>query len=163
MTSPSLQTRIERRGGRGAPARGFTLIELGVALVVVVLLMAAVVMSVGAITGARAKQAAGELSGTIRSLYDTAALSGKTCRLAFSLPAQADDSGQVQYWAECASKGVTTSRDRDTALEAGQPPRRGRGPRRARPRRSARSRRRSRAKRSGSSPRRSSPGSRAKR
>ena len=42
------------------------------------LMFSAAAMGVGALTGSRARQAAGELSGTIRSLYDTANLTGKT-------------------------------------------------------------------------------------
>jgi general secretion pathway protein H len=108
---------------------GMTLIELMVSLGIVAILFAGVVMSVGAITGARAKEAAGELGGVIRSLYDTASLSGKTCRLVFQLPSDKDSAG-ARYWAECAKGNVTTQRDRDQALreatraaeEAGKPP-----------------------------------------
>jgi general secretion pathway protein H len=87
-----------------------------VALAIIAVLFGAVATSVGAITGSRAKAAAGELGGVIRSLYDTAALKGRTCRLAFQLPAKGED-GSVRYWAECAEGHVTTSRDRDQALE----------------------------------------------
>lgn len=97
-------------------SRGLTLIELVVSLAIIALLFGAVATSVGAITGSRAKAAAGELGGVIRSLYDTAALKGRTCRLAFQLPAKGED-GDVRYWAECAQGHVTTSRDRDQALE----------------------------------------------
>lgn len=96
--------------------RGLTLIELTVALAIIAVLFGAVVTSVGAITGSRAKAAAGELGGVIRSLYDTAALKGRTCRLVFQLPAKGED-GDVKYWAECAEGHVTTARDRDQALE----------------------------------------------
>ena len=66
--------------------RGFTLIEMVVALAIVAVLFAAVVIGVGALTGAKAKESATELSGVIRSMYDTANLTGKTCRLVFELP-----------------------------------------------------------------------------
>lgn len=97
-------------------ARGLTLIELTIALAIVVLLFAAVVTSVGAITGSRAKAAAAELGGVIRSLYDTASLTGKTCRLVFQLPDPRDDQTRVKYWAECAAGNVTTRRDRENAI-----------------------------------------------
>ena len=95
--------------------RGVTLIELSVAMAIIAVLFGAVVMGVGAITGVKAKAAAGELGGTIRSLYDTAALSGKTCRLVFQLSGERDDNPS-RYWAECAAGGITTRRNRDEAL-----------------------------------------------
>ncbi|HEX8706509.1 MAG TPA: prepilin-type N-terminal cleavage/methylation domain-containing protein [Myxococcaceae bacterium] len=95
--------------------RGLTLIEIMIALLIAVVLFAAVVMSVGAITGSKAKASASELAGVIRSLYDTAALSGKTCRLVFEIPGPKSEDA-TKYRAECAAAGVTTSRDRETAL-----------------------------------------------
>jgi general secretion pathway protein H len=71
---------------------------------------------VGAITGSKARGAAGELAGTIRALYDTAALTGKTCRIVFELPPEKSEE-TVRYHAECAPKGVTTDRDRENALK----------------------------------------------
>lgn len=95
--------------------RGLTLIEIMIALLIAAVLFSAVVAGVGAITGTKAKAAASELAGVIRSLYDTAALTGKTCRLVFELPvAKSDD--PVRYHAECAESGVTTSRDREASL-----------------------------------------------
>ena len=96
------------------PARGFTLIELMVALTVAAALFSAVVMGLGALTGAQARKAMGELGAASRSLYDTAALSGHTCRLVFLLPK--DDSAEFVYRAECASGPVTTSMDRDQEI-----------------------------------------------
>lgn len=101
---------------RRARQRGLTLIEVTIAIGIVAVLFAAVTMSVGAITGAKAKSSATELAGVIRSLYDTAALSGKTCRLIFEMPDPKAEEGNVRYQAQCASSGVTTSRDRDTQL-----------------------------------------------
>ncbi len=98
--------------------RGLTLIEIAIALLIAVVLFSAVVTGVGAITGTKAKAAAGELAGVIRSLYDTAALSGKTCRLVFELADPKAEDQQTTYRAECAAAGVTTSRDREEALRA---------------------------------------------
>jgi general secretion pathway protein H len=92
--------------------RGITLIELVVALGIVVVLFAAVIYGVGALTGAKAKEASAELAGTIRALYDTAALSGKTCRLVFELPQKNDEDGAVRYHAECAKGAITAGADR---------------------------------------------------
>ena len=85
-----------------APA-GLTLIELMVALVIVGILFSAALIGLGAITGSRAKAAVGELGGTIRSLYDTAGLTGRTCRLVFDLGASDKKESDIQYRAECAS------------------------------------------------------------
>ncbi|HEY1333520.1 MAG TPA: prepilin-type N-terminal cleavage/methylation domain-containing protein [Myxococcaceae bacterium] len=94
--------------------RGFTIIELMVAMAVAALLFAALVMSLGALTGARARKAMGELGGAARSLYDTAALTGNTCRLVLLLPR--DDSAEFAYRAECANGPVTSSMDRDQEI-----------------------------------------------
>jgi general secretion pathway protein H len=95
---------------------GFTLIELTVAMMIAVVLFSAAVVGVGAITGSKARSAAGELGGTIRSLYDTAALSGKTCRLVFRLPRERDEDTPVSYRAECATGGLTSGRDREGSI-----------------------------------------------
>jgi general secretion pathway protein H len=95
--------------------RGLTLIEIMIALLIAAVLFSAVVAGVGALTGTKAKAAASELAGVIRSLYDTAALTGKTCRLVFELPGPKSEE-PVRYHAQCAEGGVTTSRDRETAL-----------------------------------------------
>lgn len=107
----------ERTGATRRAERGLTLIELVVALAIIAVLFAAVATSVSAITGSRAKAAVGELGGVIRSLYDTAALKGRTCRLVFQLPAKGEEDGAVRYWAECAEGHVTTARDRDQSLD----------------------------------------------
>jgi len=94
--------------------RGFTIIELMVAMAVAALLFAALILGLGAITGARARKAMGELGGAARSLYDTAALTGNTCRLVLLLPR--DDSAEFAYRAECANGPVTSSMDRDQEI-----------------------------------------------
>lgn len=97
-------------------ARGMTLVEVTVALMVAALLFGAVVVGVGSLTGAKAKEATTELAGTLRALYDTAALTGKTCRLVFDLPGEKSEDGQVTYRAECAHSGLTTLKNRDAEL-----------------------------------------------
>lgn len=98
--------------------RGFTLIEMMVALTIAVTLFAAVVYGVGAITGARAKESSTQLAGVIRNLYDTAALTGRTCRLVFELPSERDKEAAVSWRAECAKSGVTAGAKRDDELRA---------------------------------------------
>lgn len=96
--------------------RGMTLIEITIALAIAVLLFGAVTIGVGAITGTKAKQSSAELAGTIRSLYDMASLSGKTCRLVFSMPAERDEEGAVSWKAECAKGNITAGAKRDDEL-----------------------------------------------
>lgn len=97
--------------------RGMTLIEIVVALMIVAVLFAAVTFGIGALTGARAQEASTELAGTIRALYDTAALSGRTCRLVFDLPEEKNDEGLVKWRAECAKGGATANARRDDELK----------------------------------------------
>src|SRR5262249_6350462 len=72
------------------------------------------ILGLGALTGARARKAMGELGGAARSLYDTAALTGNTCRLVLLLPR--DDSAEFSYRAECAKGPVTSGMDRDQEI-----------------------------------------------
>ncbi len=109
-----------RRGGAGpATARdgsGFTLIELLIVIAVGALLAAAAAPAVESLTGADARKAAGEMAGSMRWLFDTAALRHTTCRLALDLD-------QGAFWAECVdpAKGgrrgpALGGRDDDDAL-----------------------------------------------
>ena len=88
------------------PDRGLTLIELSISLAIIGVLLSAAVIGVGALTGTRAKAAAAQLGAVMRSLYDTATVSGKTCRLVFELPGERDEKPSVKYSAECAAGGI---------------------------------------------------------
>ncbi len=98
-------------------ARGFTLVELIISMAVIAVLFSGIVFSVGALTGQRAKETSAELAGAIRALYDSASLSGKTCRMVFELPPEraAEDTG-ITWRAECAKGGVTAAAKRDDEL-----------------------------------------------
>ncbi|MEN9798744.1 MAG: hypothetical protein RL653_2440 [Pseudomonadota bacterium] len=115
--APPGRARAHRPAARVRAVGGITLVEMMIALVIAGVLFSAAVMGVGALTGAAAKSAAGELAGTVRTLYDTANLAGKTCRLVFDLGKARDEEARVTYWAECAKGNVTTDRDRERALE----------------------------------------------
>lgn len=84
-------------------SRGFTLVELMIAVAVIAVLAAAVVPSVSSLSGADARKAAGELSGSLRYLFDTAALRHATCRMVLDLDART-------FGAECAPKLVGVAR-----------------------------------------------------
>lgn len=96
--------------------RGMTLIEVTIALAIAATLFAAVVIGIGALTGAQAKESTTQLAGVVRALYDSAALTGRTCRLVFELPGEKDEDGAVTYRAECAKGARTALKDRDREL-----------------------------------------------
>jgi len=80
---------------RAPRSPGFTLIELMVVLAVVAAAAALAVPALAGISGANARRAAGELAGSMRVLFDTAALHHATCRVALDLDRRT-------FWAECA-------------------------------------------------------------
>ncbi len=91
--------------------RGFTLIELLVVLAVVAGAAAMAVPALNSITGANARRSAGELAGTMRALFDAAALRHATCRVGIDMDKRA-------FWAECAPgpAGVAPGADDDDEL-----------------------------------------------
>jgi general secretion pathway protein H len=90
-----------------ARPRGFTLIELMIVVAVVAVAAAALVPALNSLTGANARAAAGEISGAMRWLFDTAALRYTTCRLALDLD-------KATWWPECSAP-------RDRSATAGAP------------------------------------------
>jgi len=93
-----------------ADERGFTLVELMITITVIAVLSAAVMPALNSLSGANAKQAAGELAGSLRFLFDTAALRHTTCRMALDLDARA-------WSVECAPGAVAVAKDAEKAAE----------------------------------------------
>jgi general secretion pathway protein H len=114
---PELKGRSPSPVSRRVSERGLTLIEIIIAISVASVMFAAATIGLGSLVGTKAKAAAGELGGVIRSLYDTASLTGKTCRLVFQLADEKDEGGKTKYWAECAAGNITTSRNRDEQIK----------------------------------------------
>lgn len=102
-------------------ARGMTLIELMIALIIVGGLLALVVPSIQAVAGVNVKEAAGKLSGTIGYLYSHTAITGETCRIAFTFPEEEGESGK--YAVECTEGSPRLSTEkidvRDGAMDEG--------------------------------------------
>jgi general secretion pathway protein H len=75
-----------------------------IAVAVIAVLAAAVLPSVSSLSGADTRKAAGELAGSLRYLFDTAALRHATCRMVLDLD-------QRSWGAECAPRLVGVARD----------------------------------------------------
>jgi general secretion pathway protein H len=82
-----------------------------IAVAVVALLAAAVVPAVASFSGADARQSAGELAGSLRYLFDTAALRHATCRMSLDL-------AERTYSAECAPGVTGVARDPERSTQA---------------------------------------------
>ncbi len=95
---------------RAGQPRGFTLIELMIVVGVIALASTLAVPALNSITGANAKKSAGELAGSMRALFDVAALRHATCRMAL-------DHEKRTFWAECAPGRAGIARDPEHASD----------------------------------------------
>jgi general secretion pathway protein H len=88
--------------------RGFTLIELMVVMAVIAIMAVMAAPALATFTGANARKAAGQLAGSMRAMFDVAALGHKTCRMAIDLDKRT-------FGAECAPgpAGVKPGAERD--------------------------------------------------
>lgn len=87
-----------------------TLIEISIALLILGLLLLIAVPSMEAVTGVKAREETGRISGAVRYLYSASALYGKVCRLVFDLD-------QSAWWAECTGDRFTVGMERSLGGE----------------------------------------------
>jgi general secretion pathway protein H len=66
-------------------ARAFTLLEIMIVIVLLSLLMAVAIPSLGALSGTRLKESASVLGGAVRDTFARTALSGKSARIVFDI------------------------------------------------------------------------------
>jgi prepilin-type N-terminal cleavage/methylation domain-containing protein len=92
----------------GVRARGFTLLEIMIAIVLLSLMIAVVAPSLGALSGARLKETASLMGGLVRDTYARTALRGKSSRVVFDLEGNA-------FWVEEAD---TVVRVKQSKVEA---------------------------------------------
>jgi type II secretory pathway pseudopilin PulG len=107
MKTPSAQRPAEAR------VRAFTLLEVGIVLVILGLLIAVAVPAMGALSGARLQEQSRGLSGVIRDTYARTALLGKSTRLVIDLDKDA-------WWIEDAPSVARVHRDKLEADRLGK-------------------------------------------
>ncbi len=84
--------------------RGFTLLEIGIAIALMAMLLALVSTSVNSLTSAEMRKQVGMLQGLIRDTYARTALNGNSHRLVLDLDADA-------FWVERAEGGAVVGRN----------------------------------------------------
>lgn len=94
-------------------ARGFTILEVAMALLLVGGLLAIAVPSIGALTGARLREATSTMQGLVRDTYARAALSGQPCRIVV-------DFDTHTYWVESSDGPATIAREKQSPDREGR-------------------------------------------
>lgn len=132
--SAGLPRDLRRAAGPRRADRGFTLIEVGIAMAIMALAMGLLIPAISNVTRAELRSKSGELAGAIRAMYGYSAVQGRSCRITFDL-----DAGS--YYPECAKGAVRlsretersqggarlTSRDEERAAQMAEDQQRGRG------------------------------------
>lgn len=93
--------------------RGMTLIEMAAVLAIMALLVGLAVPTVSGITAVNLKNGAGNVSGTVRYMFNHASMSGSYCRLKFDLQGQT-------YSAECSDRPIYLSKKAEIANFEGE-------------------------------------------
>lgn len=89
ISTPTKKTAMTSRAQAPASSRAFTLLEIGIALVLLGLMMAIAVPSLNAVTGARLKESVNLIGGAIRDTYARTALLGRSTRIVIDMSEQA--------------------------------------------------------------------------
>lgn len=98
---------------RRTDARGFTLLEVGIVLVILGLLVAVAVPAMGALSGARLQEESRGLGGIIRDTYARTAIKGKSSRIVIDLD-------QDAWWVEDAPVVARVHREKLEADREGK-------------------------------------------
>lgn len=85
VAGPSIGARRRAPAGAVCPARGFTLVEVIVAVALMALASGIMVPALGGMARAELRRSARMLAANVRRCFDEAALSGQTYRLVFNL------------------------------------------------------------------------------
>src|SRR5579883_1913378 len=80
--------RDQKNRRKGVRARGFTLIEMAVAIAIMALLIGSVAVGFGSVLKAQLRQESNHLAATLRYLFDKATTTGKYYRLTIDLDQQ---------------------------------------------------------------------------
>lgn len=91
--------------------RGFTLIEIGAVLALMVVVMAMALPSIRSVTGVQARTEVAKLAANIRATRGHAAAAGQTCRMVFLFGAGGVSEGDAAYSVECADGATSLARE----------------------------------------------------
>jgi general secretion pathway protein H len=101
---------VRKKGHTRDPRGGFTLIELMVAMLVVMLMATMGVKGFRSVTKSNLREATAHFSGAVRYLFDRASITGKYHRLVIDL-------NDGQYWAEVSDDKFYAPNQAETASE----------------------------------------------
>lgn len=90
-----------------AGSRGFTLIELGLVVGILVLVAMVAIPSIEAAFGVKTREEVAKVAGSVRAMYGESVLSGRTCRLVFDL-------GERSFWPECAEGRIAVKAEEES-------------------------------------------------
>ncbi len=98
-------------------ARGFTLLEMSVVLLLLGLMTSAALPTLNSVTGANLRTSASRVQGLLREAYTRAALSGLTCRVVFDTQERTVWVEETQEKARLGRTARTVDRDGTAALD----------------------------------------------
>ncbi len=105
--------RVWQAKGAQPPCKGFSLLEIIVALLLFAIVAALAIPSLRSAMGADLRSSVSRLQGVVQDVYNRAALSDQTHRLVIDLDKQ-------QYWVESTKQQWLLPKERQSSLEAAQ-------------------------------------------